>query len=297
MPENLQKSDDYISIESVKKIFLDFFRISFKAFDFIILSIQRRLGLFAFCCLLGLASGYIYYWQNPPYYKTEMIVHSNDLPKKAYYEILKNLDNLITSQSYTAFSSELKVAPDLSKKVVSIEAIGMNNVTLEADTSTRIGQPFKIKMKTINTQAIPVLQNALLNYLNNGPYLKLIKDGEKKIYIEKLQFINYEQKKLDSLISDYRVAVAAMKVPATFFNNAMDPAALYQHALKLDSVKENAQRWLNNKSEAILLIDGFKSPANPQSTSLVISLLSGLTVGVIIGILLVILAHIKKAIS
>ena len=297
MQENLHKSDDYISIEGIKNIFLDFFRISFKVFDFIILSIQRKLGLFVFCCLLGLVSGYFYYWQNPPYYETEMIVQSNDLSKKAYYEILENLDNLITSQSSTAFSSELKVALELSKKVVSIEAIDMNSVTLEADTSTKIGQPFKIKMKTTNISSIAVLQNALLNYLNNSPYLKLIKDGEKRIYTDKLQFINYEQKKLDSLISDYRVAVAAMKMPATFFNNAMDPAGLYQHALKLDSVKENTQRWLNNKSEAILLIDGFKSPENPQSISLTLSLLSGLTVGVILGILLTILAHIKKAIT
>ena len=297
MPENLNKSDDYISIEGIKKIFFDFFRIFFRVFDFIILSIQRRLGLFILCCLLGLASGYLYYFQNPPYYKAEMIVQPNDLSKKAYYEILRNLDDLITSQSYTAFSSELKVDPELGQRVVSIEAFGLNSVTLEADTSTRIGQPFKIQMKTTNVSSIPVLQNALLNYLNNSPYLKLIKDGEKRIYTEKLQFINYEQKKIDSLISDYRVAVAAMKMPATFYNNSMDPAALYQHALKLDSVKEAAQRWLNNKSEAILLIDGFKSPANPQSTSLIISLLSGLTIGVIIGILLVILAHIKKAIT
>ncbi len=297
MPENLHKSDDYISFESIKKIFLDFFRLLFKFFDFIIISIYRSLSLFLFCCLLGLLAGYLYYWQNPRYYKTEMIVQSNDLSEKAYHEILNNLNYLITSQSYAAFSSQLKVDSRVSKDVISIEAVGINNVTLQTDTSTKIGQPFKIQMKATNIASIPVLQNALLNYLNNTPYLRLIKDGEKKIYTEKLRFINYEQKKLDSLISDYRMSVAAMKMPATFFNNAMDPAALYQHALKLDSVKEKTQRWLNNESEAILLIDGFKSPANPQSISLILSLLTGLTIGVIAGIIMAIFAVIKKAIT
>jgi hypothetical protein len=136
------------------------------------------------------------------------------------------------------------------------------------------------------------LQNALIDYLKNSPYLRHIKEGEKRIFTEKLKFIDYEQKKLDSLISDYRKAVATMKMPTTFYNNAIDPATLYQHALKLDSVREKTERWLNNESEAILLIDGFKSPANPQSISLGVLLIIGLNAGLIIGLSLCILLKI-----
>jgi hypothetical protein len=57
----------------------------------------------------------------------------------------------------------------------------------------------------------------------------------------------------------------------------------------LDSIKEKAQRWLNSESEAVLLIDGFKSPANPQSISLAILLVIGLNAGLIIGLFLCIL--------
>jgi hypothetical protein len=297
MPENTHKSDDYISIATIKKIILDFFRFFFRAVNLIILSIQRQLGLFLFCCLLGLATGYIYYWQNPRYYKTEMIVQSNDLSKKAFHEIVKNLNDLIGSQSYAAFSSQLKINQKISKEVISIEALSMNNGPLNSDTSIKVRDPFKIQLKVSRIASIPILQIALINYLKNSPYLRLIKDGEKRIYTEKLKFIDYEQKKLDSFISDYRLAVTGMKLPTTFYNNAIDPAALYQHALKLDSVREKTQRWLNNESEAILLIDGFKSHANPKSVSLILSLLVGLTAGVLLGTLLVILSVIKKAID
>jgi|SRR5687768_7887535 len=297
MPENIHKSDDYISVGSIKNIVLDFFRFLFRAVDFILISIQRRLGLFLFCCFIGIVGGYLYYWQNPPYYKTEMIIQSNDLTRKAYHEIVNNLNYLITTQSYAALSSQLKIAPEVSKDVLSIEAVAINNATLQTDTSTKIGQPFKIQMKAANISSIPVLENAIIKYINNIPYLRLIKDGEKKIYAEKLQFISYEQKKLDSLISDYHIAVTELKMPTTFYNNAIDPASLYQHALKLDSVREKTQRWLNSEPEAILLIDGFKSPANPQSISLLVSLLTGLAIGVLLGILLVLLAFLKKAIG
>ena len=136
MPEKIHKSDDYISVGSIKNIILDFFRFLFRAIDFILLSIRRRLGLFLFCCLIGIAGGFLYYWQNPAYYKTEMIVKSNDLTRKAFYEILANLNYLITSQSHSAFSAQLKLDPRLGKDVLAINAVDINNATLQTDTST-----------------------------------------------------------------------------------------------------------------------------------------------------------------
>ena len=87
-----------------------------------------------------------------------------------------------------------------------------------------------------------------------------------------------------------------MKMPLTFYNNASDPAALYQHALRLDSVKEYILKWLNNESSAVLLIDGFKKPATPQSVSLVVCLITGLAAGFAAGIILTLLIALKKAI-
>src|SRR5687768_13302128 len=130
MPENINKSDDYISIDGIKKIILDFFRFLFKSVDFILASIQHRLGLFLFCCLVGLIAGYLFYWQNPSYYKTEMIVQSHDLSKKSFYEIVRNLNDLITTQSYAALSSELKVNEKVSKEVIAIEAVSISNGSL-----------------------------------------------------------------------------------------------------------------------------------------------------------------------
>lgn len=295
MPENEHKSDDFISIDSIKNIFLDFFRFVFRTIDFILISIQRKLGLFLFCCALGLVSGYIYYWQNPRYYHAEMIVQSNTLSKKTYNEIVQNLNDLIGSQSYGALSSQLKIDHDKARDILSIMAVTISNVSLNSDTSTKVSDAFKIQLKARSTSSIPIFQDALLKYFKNSPYLRLIKEGEKRIYEEKLAFINLEQRKLDSLVSTYNMAVSQMKMPTTFYNNAMDPAGLYQYALKLDSVKERTQKWLNNESEAILLIDGFKTPANPQSVSLMLSLLIGFLFGVLLGILLVILSVLRNA--
>jgi hypothetical protein len=223
-----------------------------------------------------------------------MIVQSNSLTKKAYHEIVENINELIHSQSHAALSSQLKVEEAVIKDVVSLETVNISDESLNADTSTKVGGPFKIQLKSRNTQSIPALQNALLNYFRNSPYLRLIKDGEKKIYTEKLEFIIQQQKKLDSFISNYHSVTGQIKIPSSFYNNTVDPANLYQHSLKLDSVKEKTQRWLNNESEAVLVIDGFKTPANPQSASLMLSLVVGLSIGVVIGMFAVILSVLRR---
>lgn len=297
MREIEHRSEDFISIDSIKNIFLDFFRFLFRIADFIILSIRRKLALFLFCCVLGIISGYLYYWQNPKYYETEMIVQSNSLSKKAYHEIVENLNALIGSQSYFTLSTQLKVNEQAVRDVVSIEAVAITNTPLNLDTSTRVNEPFKIQLKAGNTESIPALQNALLNYFKNSPYLRLVKDGEKKIYAEKLDFITRQQKKLDSLISNYQSVTGEVKMPSTFYNNTVDPATLYQHSLKLDSAKEKTQKWLNSESEPVFLIDGFKAPANPQSASLILSLALGLSVGILIGVLLVLLSGLRRAVK
>lgn len=296
MPENEHKPDDFISIDSIKNIFLDFCRIVFRSIDFIISSIQRKLGIFLFCCVLGIIAGYLYHWQTPTYYKTEMIVQSNALSKKAYYQIVQNLNDLVMSQSYKALSAQLKIDEGKIKDILGLEAVSINNASLALDTTNKIGEPFKIQLKARNTSSISGLQDALLEYFKSSPYLRLIKEGEKKIYEEKLAFIKLEQKQLDSLLSTYHTTINQMKLPTTFYNNALDPAALYQQALKLDSVKEKTQKWLNNESQSILLIDGFKAPANPQSLSLINALLIGFLTGVLVGILLVILSVLRKAV-
>lgn len=296
MPENTIQSDDHISLRTIQNMFVDIFRFGFKIFDWVISSIQKALWLFIVCCIIGCLVGYVYYLQVPRFYKTEMIVQPNDLTRKAYYEIIRSLNDLVVSQSYEDFASQLKIDKKIGREVVAVEALSINNESLEADTSTKNKQPFKVQLKTSNIASAGILQNALLNYLNSTPYLSLIKSGQKKIYEEKLEFINHEQRKLDSLVSNYKVAFTAMKMPLTFYNNASDPAALYQHALRLDSVKEYILKWLNNESSAVLLIDGFKKPATPQSVSLVVCLITGLAAGFAAGIILTLLIALKKAI-
>jgi hypothetical protein len=55
-------------------------------------------------------------------------------------------------------------------------------------------------------------------------------------------------------------------------------------------------KWINNESEAVFLIDGFKTPVKPQSVDWTVAVLIGLGIGVLIGMLLTLLLEIKRSI-
>jgi hypothetical protein len=296
MPETLQ-TDDYISLRSLKDMLFNFFGFIFKVLEFIITAVRKFLSVFIFCCLLGLVAGYLYYLQSPRYFSTEMIVQSNNLTRKTYYEIVKNLNDLLSSQSYSNFASQLKIDESLGNQVLHVEVVGMNNEMLAKDTVTKTGLPFKIVLKSTSNAKIDLLQNGLLYYLNNNAYIILTKEGQKKIYLERLQFIDKEQRKLDSLKDNYNIALAALKTSSSFYNNALNPADVYVHSSDLADQREKILKWLNNESEGVLLIDGFKTKVNPQSLSWTIPLLIGLGVGVLLGMMLTSLLQIKKAIN
>jgi hypothetical protein len=88
-----------------------------------------------------------------------------------------------------------------------------------------------------------------------------------------------------------------MRMPTTFYNNALDPAELYRQSSALDNQKEAILKWFNYESEAVVLVDGFKIPANPQSASVKIPMAIGLAAGIVLGLLLSLLAAIKNKVA
>ncbi|MGN6402065.1 MAG: hypothetical protein ACTHMD_16525 [Flavisolibacter sp.] len=292
-----KQAEDYISLSTIKNAILDFFGFLFRGVELISLSIRKNLFLFFVCCLLGIAASYLFYVFRPKFYTSEMTVYYNDLTRKDYSEIVSNLNTLAITQSYADLQKELGVNAEVVKNIKGLQALKMNGETLDKDTSSKIGQPFKIQFKLNQIMATEPLQNALLNYLNNNPYLKLIKEGQKKVYQDKLAFIEREQQKLDSLKTSYNNAIASSKMSATFYNNAMNPADLYVQSNSLANQKEFIVKWMNNESNAVMLIDGLKKPVSANTFALKGLLIVGLACGVALGIIACILAAITKEVQ
>jgi hypothetical protein len=294
MAENSIQSNDSISLDTFKNALKDFFRFLLKCFDFFILSLSHNKFLFFGSCIIGLSLGFLFTRLQTRYYETEMIVQQSSLSRKAYSEIVSNLNGLIHSGSYNDLASELNMDSHSVSQVMSIETFSLADESLEKDTITKLGLPFKIQVKIRASSVAPALEKGLINYLNNNPYVKQIREGRKKIFAEKLIFIEQEQRRLDSLKDTYNHTLASMKLPTTFYNNALDPADLYKHSLDLANQKEAILNWINTEGEGMLIIDNFKRPENPQSISKTRLIIIGLMIGMALGIFFSMALSIKE---
>jgi len=298
MSEENIKSEDYISIPGFKKIVIFLLRSFFSLFRLIVDVIRSSKILLACGLVTGLIVGYSYYNTRPKYYEVSMITESALLNKRTIAEMVDQLNQLVKTGSTTKLASELQISEREARQLIAIEALNFDNDPLEKDTSTRKHQPFKINAAIKENDLADKMQTALVSYFNNKPSLKKIQEDKKEIYQQKLVFIDKELAKLDTLKTDYNKFLANSKISVTIYNNAFDPAKIYEQSLKLMEEKEKILEWQSTDAQPILVIDEFKSTLAPQSASMSKSLVLGCAAFVgfsfILGLLFVLEKRIRK---
>jgi hypothetical protein len=97
---------------------------------------------------------------------------------------------------------------------------------------------------------------------------------------------------------EYNRFLATSKISATYYNNAFDPAKIYEQSEKLMDEKEKILDWQSTDAMPIVVIDEFKSTLAPQSASLLKSLALGtfafVGLSFILGLLLDLDKRIRK---
>jgi hypothetical protein len=286
MNEENIKSEDYISLPGFKKISILILEFIFAISRQIVYTIKNNKLLLATGLVTGLIVGYSYYSSRPVYYEVTMIAESKQLQNNTVSEMIKQLDILLKTQSYQKFGSEVGLTETEARQMLGIRAISLTDDGLENDTSTKIHQPIKIVANIKNSSLADKFQSGVIDYMNNKPSLKKIKEDQVKIYEGKLQFIDNELARLDTLKIEYNHFLASSKISATFYNNAFDPANIYLQSNNIMAEKVLIQSWLSTDSKPIVAIDDFKGTMIPQSVSIVKSLLTGALIGFLVCFLL-----------
>lgn len=294
MSEKNKLSEDYIALPSFEKSARNFLRFFFLLLSYLTHVLFKSKYYVLTGLLIGLLLGYVYYTTRPVFYRVSMVVEFNELTKRTYAEMLEQLNKLTGSTA--RLSSVLNISPEIAGNITSIDSRNLNNDPLREDTSTRKYQHFKIILGLHSNQIADTLEGAVVNYLNNSPFLKKIKIEQKKITVEKLEFVNGDIQKLDSLKIEYSRFLSRPN-SATFYNNAFNPAELFERSSELAKERDILKRWLAMDTAAVTIIDGFKATSSPQSISLFKSMLILGSVGFLIGYLVGFMIETKKKIA
>jgi hypothetical protein len=260
--QNKSNSDD-ITVSSVKESFVNLLLALYSILQDIFLFFSRNKFIILICVVLFGGMGYLLSIRVKQVYSLKMIVSHNELTKRTYAEAIEQLNRLALSRSYNQLSHELNLGEASAEKIKALRAYNMNGDLLLEDTSNSRNLPFIIKADVFNNSVSDSLQESLLAYFNDNKYLKGKKEIQKKIYEAKLVFISSELEKLDSLKRQYNQFLGYSGKSAVFYNNAFNPAEIYQRSNEYQQQKESVISWLNNEYQTIKVIEGFKPVIRP----------------------------------
>jgi hypothetical protein len=294
MDEQNIRSEDYINLAVFKKILIQILLAFFSVFRYIIKVIDKSKLLLIAGLIAGLVVGYSYYSTRAKYFEVSMIVRSGELTNKTMSEIIKQLNTLVTGGSKIKLSRELNISENEAREILFISSSTMTDETLDNDTSTKVHQPFKIIAQINDTDVTDKLQRVIITYLNEKPFLKKRKEDERKTYQDKLAYINSELADLDTLKKTYNHFLASGKISSTIYNNAINPADIYIQSNTLANQKAELLIWLSAESEAVSVIDEFKSTSAPQSYSLTKSLITSVLIFITGSFLLGLIMELNK---
>ena len=278
MTEKNTSSEDYISFAGIQLFFVHILRFFFKC--------QQRAGtifrkgwrLLTFGVILGGLAGWQYYLFVGKNYKVSMVVQYNTLDKMTYMNIVDQLNLLIRSGSQQRLALQLHISPLLAEK---INTLGTQNLFGQAiDKDTTQSRFFRLVAGLSSPSGADSIGDALINYINDLPYLKKEMDGQGRIWRDRLAFIQGEMMKIDSLKKEY-----------------FDPASLYRQSNSLDSLKTEIDNYLIHRDKALSMITAFRPGENPQSVTITKSIIAWTALGFLLAFIFATLRELKKKIN
>lgn len=286
MNEENIKAEDFIHLPPLKKITIQFLRFIFYVVDLLIDIVKKTKLLLLTGLIAGLAAGFLYYSSRSPIYEVSMIAESSTVYRKTLADMIQSLNELIVSQSYRKLATELDISEQHARQISFIELTGLFNESLQNDTSTKYNQPFKVNAHITNTELTDTFQNAVLKYLDNKPFFIKRREERIKFDNEKLSYIEKDLAKLDTLKTEYNRFFASSKISTTYYSNNADPSNIYKQGIDLVKEKGITLYRQNADSNPIQVIDEFKSPSLPQSSSRFQSMTYAALIGLGISFLL-----------
>ena len=265
--------EDNINISAIRSFVISLFRGFFKFLAFSAFVCRTKKLLLLTGLVTGLFLGMFYYYvAQTKYYQASMLMVDTKMPVKIYAGIIEQLNMLAKTGSIDRLSSELKVSHANAANILYFDSRNMMQEPLESDTSTKMNTTFQVIMGIRHNNSPDSIQNALVNYINNLPYLQQISRVQYESDSEKIQQINTDIQKLDTLKTQYNKFIGSFRTssPASNsdYNDAFNPAQVYAQTLLLMTERDRARRELEVENNAVLVVDTIKTADTVHSKSL-----------------------------
>lgn len=235
--------------------------------------ISRNKILIICSLAIGALLGAVKYKASPIYYRVDMMVRHTELTSQTYGQMIGSLNKLAETGSSQTLGRALQLDASMAEQIRTISARELDGKDLLKDTTSLPERTFIIEVTIRHAGIAETVENALLKYFNDNPYISKLKLDQIHLYARRLQLMDSEMHRIDSLTEAYTRSLSASKGSPNFYNNAFNSADLLREFSRYADDRQAIEGWLLGKRESLQLIDGVKPTVTPASASLVPTML------------------------
>lgn len=232
-------------------------------FAYTLAAVRQNMAIAILALVLVLAAAFYFWKSQKSYYEAEMVCTYSNMTKKAYGEMVHNLDLLIQNKSYHALASTLNIPEDQAASIISIEAKNIAGSPLYEDVTTD-GSPMYFTVKATDRNVFVPLQEALVYYMNHGSPFRQVRDKmELESISNKRNFLQKDMAMVDSIVISYSKFLKRTKSVTDTAAGFSNIASLFTYKNSLED-KDLQQEWRAKElAQAVHVEHGFLTPDNP----------------------------------
>ena len=269
MSETRRSYPDPVSSISFAELLGVFFKGLLQAMRDLIRLIFRNKILIICFLIIGVTVGVLRHKTSPAHYNVDMTVRHTELTNQVYGQMIRSLNSLVGSGASETLAQILRLDASMAGQIRSISATELDGKDMLNDTSSLKEGTFIIEMTLSRAEIADTLESALLRYFNDNPFINKLKQDQIQLHSRRLELMDSELQKIDSLTEASIRWLSASKGASNFYNNAFNSADLLKQFSTFADTRQDIEGWLLGKRESLQLIDGVKPTITPASNNLV----------------------------
>ena len=238
--------------------------------------VKRYFLVFVIFAVLGIGGGLASFYLGRNYYNTKIIASSPVINNQIVYELVEPIKYYIRKEMYDSVSFKLNIPIDAAKDIRSMEM------------DTTVDQAVVINMQVYGKENTALIQEGLIYYINEIPYVKNTIEGKRRELEKYLKDLNTEISELNKLqASILKQAESNQNININIDNIFNEMMLLYDRKLLLQAEYNSLQSFkaINNN----MIFDAEKT--------LMKSVIVYAFVGLVLGLLLATILEIRRKVK
>ena len=256
-PRRTDRANDEIDLRTVFNKLGSFASGIRNYFVYLLHVIKARFLLLLLCTLIGAGIGYLLYYTTKPYYNSSMTLVLAQIRNEFVEDQLAKLTIMIDDDNFETIADRLDISQEQAKSIKGMTFYNLDQERI-AEDSILTGSPFKVELSLYNSASFPVMEVALVDYLQSNRFFA----KQRRIRQTQIQNMIGKLKSEVNSIDSIKTNVTDPRGPVNGFvyGEPIDPVNLYRESVSLYQQQIDLEAELEQLN-TIEVVTGF-SPRN-----------------------------------